>query len=659
MKPGNRTWMKWIQACLSLGTALVLFASVCLADPVLESTGNKPEYVSFDFNNVDINLFIKFVSKLTQKNFVVDSRVKGNVTIISPTKISIPDAYKVFQSVLDIHGFAAVESGSVIKIVPAANAMSDNLDTRLSESLETSADKLVTRIIPLQYANSDELKALLTPLVPKGHILLSYGDTNMLIATATLSSIDRLLKIIETIDIESVGRKIAVLPLKHADAVKLVKNLSDIYNAREKDAKNKKATEFMVRFVADERTNSVILLAGELETRRISQLVDILDKKVPAGEERVRVYPLEHATAEDLAKVLQEMPTKGEKKAEGEKKAPLFSDEIKITADKATNSLLIIADKEDYPILEEVIKKLDTPRAMVYIECLIMEVNADKGLSFGTEWRASEGYNGNTGVILGGFGATGDSGFTNSSTAAKGNLPKGFSVGVLGKNLSIGGVTFPSLQAVIKAYQSDKTVQILSTPQILTTENQVATITVGKNVPFQTRSAAESGTATYNSFEYKDVGITLKITPSISKEKLVRLAVFQEVTKLDSANQTSADRPTTLKRLIETNIIVEDANTVVIGGLIDESLTQSVGKMPCLGDIPLLGYAFKDQSRGSEKTNLYVFLTPTVVKSPLDAKAIYEEKNEDIRQLKKEEIKLYQDKAPAQGLPPETGEARP
>lgn len=628
-----------IRLCLGICLVWVLWG----AGPGITQPADS-EFVSIEFNDVDINVFIKFISRLTNKNFVVDSRIKGKVTIISPKKISVDEAYRVFESVLDIHGYSTVESGDVIKIVPTVKARTDYVDTRLKQLREIPADKVVTRIIPLQYASSDELKALLLPMVPKGSVVLSYRSTNMLIITATLASIERLVKIIETIDIESIGRKITVLPVKNANAEKLVKSLSTVYSARVKGGKNNKGLDQIVKLVAEERTNSIILLASDLETRRLTHLIEILDRKVPKGGERIRVYYLEHAKAEELAKVLQEIPTKNDKSKQGQKKAPLLSDDIKITADKATNSLLITADKDDYPVLEEVIKKLDIPRAMVYIECLIMEVNADKGLNLGTEWRVSQGYNNNTGVVVGGFGGTGDSGFSNINTVKGGtSLPNGFSLGVMGKNLSIGGVVFPSLQAVIQAYQSNKDVQILSTPQVLTTENEEALINVGKNVPYQTRSAAEAGTETYNSFEYKDVGITLKITPTISQGRLVRLSVYQKVERLDTANLSDPNRPTTLKRELETTIIVEDSHTVVIGGLIDESLSRTVGKTPCLGDVPILGYAFKSDSTGSEKTNLYVFLTPKVVKSPLEADQVYKKKQKEIDKIKKEEIKLYND----------------
>lgn len=587
------------------------------------------EYVSIDFDNVDIKVFIKFISKLTHKNFVVDNRIKGNVTVISPTKISIKEAYKVFESVLEIHGFSTVVSGKVTKIVPLPNANSDNIDTRMISGPEEARDRLVTRIIPLEYADSDELKGLFTPLLPRGSVILSYRDTNMLIVTATLSSIERLLKIITAIDVPNIGKKITVIPIKQADAAKLVINLSSIFTARIKDAKGKTDMNMMVQFVADERTNSVILLASKVETHRVEELIALLDQEVPKGEERIRVFYLEHASAEDLAKVLQEIPTQEDKKNTGSKKeAPILSQKVHISADKATNSLIIMAEKEDYPVLEEVISKLDIPRAMVYIECLIMEVNVSSGITIGTEWKTAQAFDSDQKVGFGGFGATGDKGYSNIGSALKdGTLPQGFSLGVLGKSFNVGGVAFSDIQAIVQAYQTNKDVNILSTPQILTMENEEAVITVGKNVPYQTRSAAESATETYSSYEYKDVGVTLKITPQISKERLVRLNVFQELTKLDSsANLTNTDRPTTFKRQIETTIMVEDGHSVVIGGLIDESTTRGTYQTPCLGSIPVLGWAFKTVSDGGERTNMYVFITPRVVKGSLEAQEIYKQK---------------------------------
>nr|WP_320191697.1 type II secretion system secretin GspD [uncultured Desulfobacter sp.] len=624
---------------------LIVLALVGLCPVQAAQNQDVSEFVSMDFNDVDIGVFIKFISKLTNKNFVVDTKVRGKVTIISPEKISVDEAYKVFESVLDIYGFATVDTGSVVKIIPAADARGDNVDTRMAMLTERTSDKLVTRIIPLTYASSDELKSLLSPMLAKGSLLLSHADSNMLIATATLASIDRLLKLIKTIDVEGVGRKITILPIKYADAEKMVTNLTKIYSAKTKKisrSRKKSSNDLSVEMVADERTNSIILLASEQESSQITALVEALDKEVPKGEEKIRVYYLEHATAEDLAAVLQEIPEKNsnDSKKTGQKKAPLLSEDIKITADKSTNSLIIIADKDDYPVLEEVIKKLDVPRSMVYIECLLMEMNAERSLALGMEWRAKGNVHSNS---------TGFGRFSSSDTSTSVDLPSlaestvgsGFSMGVFGG----------SIEAIIEASQVDSDVKILSTPQLLTTENEEATITIGKNVPYQTKGGTEdTSSTTYNTYEYKDVGITLKLTPSISQDRLVRLDFYQEVTKLDNANTTSEDRPTTLKRELETTIIVEDGNTVVIGGLIDENLSKDVNQVPCLGDIPLLGNAFKSQSSGSDRTNLFIFLTPKVVKNTLEAKKIYQEKKDTMDQLHKQEIKLYDEDAPVKSM---------
>ncbi len=628
-----------LMICLGVLTCQIRDASCAPSEALQEQKLAK--MVSIDFNDVDINVFIKFISELTGKNFIVDRRVKGNITIISPSKISVQEAYMVFESVLNINGFSTVQAGRVIKIMPSPDAKSQNIDTGVRKSGDIARDRLVTRIIPLKFADASEIKRLLTPLVSKGSIILSYDDTNTLIITDTLSNIERLLKIIYAVDVMGIGKRISVIPVEHADASKLVKNLTGIFTARSRGEKGKTDPDMVVKFMADERTNSVVLLASEVETDRVKQLVALLDKKVPRGDEKIRVYYLEHANAEDLAKVLQEIPSDSSKQTEGKKLAPLVSKSARITADPATNSLIIMAEKEDYPVLEEVIAKLDIPRSMVFIECLIMEVNVDHGLNLGTEWRVGEGFDNDDNVAFGGY--SGNSYSNLSTIVSKQTLPSGFSVGVMGKNISVGNVVFPSLGAVIQAYQNDSNVHILSTPQVLTTDNEEATLTIGKNVPYQTRSAADNASETYSSYEYKDVGITLKITPQISKDRLVRLDVYQEVTKLDNANEESNDRPTTLKRQIETTLIVEDGHTIVIGGLIDETLSRSEYSVPCLGGIPGLGYLFKTVSSGADRTNLYVFLTPRVVKNPLEAKEIYDEKKEEIDTIKKGDVKLYKE----------------
>jgi general secretion pathway protein D len=597
-------------------------------------------FVTIDFNNVDINVFIKFISELTGRNFIVDQRVKGNVTIISPTKISIDEAYRVFESVLEVHGFTAVKAGRVTKILPAPDARTKNIETLLRAEGAAPEDKLVTQLVPLTYADPEELKRLFTPLVSRNSVIVAYDPSNMLIITDVFSNIQRLMRIVKEIDVPGVGREISMVPLNHADSTKMVSILNSVFQAAPQGRKPDASR--IAKFVADERTNSLIVLASEVDTQRIKQLVALLDTETPRGKEKVRVYYLEYADAEELAKVLQELPSAEGAQGKGKEAPALVSGRTKITADKATNSLVIMAESDDYQVLEEIMRQLDTPRPMVYIEALIMEVDVQKTFNFGTEWTAAGKIDvgGNPGGVGGGFRLP--SGQSALPGLSAGILPSGFSMGVFTEAIEIGGVTFNNLRALIRAVREDRDINVLSTPQILTTENQEAKINVGKNIPFQTTTST-SGNDTYNSFEYRDVGTILTITPHISQERLVRLNIGFEFSVLES---TTDFKPTTLKRTVDTTVIVSDGNTVVIGGLIDEIQSVSEFKVPLLGDIPGLGWLFKFKDESNEKTNLFVFLTPHVINNATEAEKLYDEKRGRISDLREGRIKLF-DGAPA------------
>lgn len=639
-----------VSITLRLMCFLFFLAPMALAQSPDPSPTAKEQLVSIDFNNVDIGVFIKFISDLTKKNFVIDDRVKGKVSIISPGKITVSEAYAVFESVLEVHGYAAVPSGEIIKIISSPDARTKNIKTRLEEESGVAGDTVVTQIIPLRYADPDEIKRLFTPLVSKSSIILAYGPTNTLIITDVQSNIKRLMHILKIIDVTGVGQQIAIIPVEYADATKLVNVLGAIFKST---PKRRSTSEKDVTFVADERTNSIILLASEGDTENIRQLVRSLDKETPKGQAKIHVYYLEHATAEDLAAVLQDIPQKGDAKdaKKGRPTAPVVSENVRITADKATNSLIINADMEDFLVLKDIIRKIDIPRAMVYIEALIMEVNIEKDFRLGTEWLAGgeTSIDNKDAAYAGGFGGGaigGDTGYTatsNLNQAAGNNLTQlapGFSMGLFGESIEVGGITLPTISALIQAYKKDSDVKILSTPQILTTDNQEAKITVGKNVPFQTTATVSSTTSeVYNSFEYRDVGKTLTITPHISKDRMVRLELALEVSDVENASDTT--RPTTLKRTVETTAIVRDRHTVVLGGLIDDNLSTTDYKVPCLGDIPVLGWAFRSMGKSNEKTNLYIFLTPRVIQNSKEAKEVYSDKRQEIEDVDVKEIKLY------------------
>jgi general secretion pathway protein D len=309
------------------------------------------QLVSIDFNNVDIGVFIKFISDLTKKNFVIDDRVKGKVSIISPGKITVDEAYTVFESVLEVHGYAAVPAGEIIKIVSSPEARTKNIKTRLEEESGLVGDSVVTQVIPLRYAKPDDIKRLFTPLVSKNSIILSYSPTNTLIITDVQSNIKRLMHILKIIDVTGVGQQIAIIPVEFADATKLVKVLSAVFKSSA--TKRQRTSNSDVTFVADERTNAIILLASEGETENIRQLIKSLDKETPKGQTKIHVYYLEHATAEDLAAVLQNLPKQENTKDKkgGKPTAPVISENVRITADKAINSLIINVDMEDFLVL--------------------------------------------------------------------------------------------------------------------------------------------------------------------------------------------------------------------------------------------------------------------------------------------------------------------
>jgi general secretion pathway protein D len=641
-KPGFKVRL-FLPAIIGLSLLLIFMSGVF---PVYAQSSdtqgdNSGRYVSIDFNDVDINVFIKFISELTGRNFIVDQRVKGKITVISPTQISVDEAYRVFESVLDVHGFTTVDSGEITKIIPAPYARTMSIETKTEKQDDSPEDRIVTQLIHLEYANPEDVKQIFAPLISKSSVILSYAPTNLLIVTDVYSNIKRLMRIIDVIDTPGTGREILVLPVEHADAEEMVRIIGSVFNTPQR---GRRPEEQSITAVADKRTNILVVQASEPDAQRVKSLVQTLDKKMPKGKERIHVYYLENANAEDLVGVLQELPAENAGQ-EGKKEAPLVSDSVKLKADKATNSLIIMADKDDYDILKSVIEKLDVPRSMVYIECLIMEVSKDKSFRLGAEWLAGgEGsYKDREGVYGGGFsgGAMGgDRGYNYTVPQVTGGtamLPPGFSLGVIGENIEVGGISFPTIRAMIQAYKKDRDVQILSTPQILTTDNETAKIRVGKNIPYLTRAA--TGETNYSNYEYKDVGILLEITPQINKDRKIRLELIQEVTKLETT--TDQFQPTTLKRTIETVVEVNDKNTVVIGGLIDESLSKTEYRVPCLGSIPGLGWLFKSMANANEQTNLFVFLTPQVMAAPEEAAEFYEDQKDKLRHVPEKSIKLY------------------
>lgn len=606
-------------------------------------------YVTIDFDNVDIPVFIKFISELTGRNFVIDEKVRGKVTVISPTKIAVDEVYKVFESVMEIYGFATVPAGDVIKVIPALEARGKNTELRLKREEGAPDDRIVTQILSLQHASPDEMKKVLDPLISKTSIVLAYTPAGMLIITDVLSNIKRLQEIVTALDVEGVGEVISFVPLQSASATEIVKSLSAVFPPQKPGIQP-------IRIVADSRTNSVILMASETNTTNVKKLISLMDKDIPRSGSTLHVFRLQNGNAEDLVKVLMNLPKEAKDPkappAPAAVKAAALSKDLNVVADKATNTLIITADRDDYRIIEEVIRKLDEPRPMVYIEALIMEVSVNKNFNIGVEWRGLQDIgssalsglgSGATGLGMAGFSGQPIIPQVNTATGAV-SMPAGFSLGVIGAGIQIGSVVFPNIGAVLQAYQKDSDVSILSTPQLLTLNNEDAEINVGKNVPYITRSdtsATVPGQVYGQSYEYKDVGIALKITPHINEDRFVRLKIDQQVTKL-TGDQTTT--PTTLKRTAKTTVVIRDKETVVIGGLIDDSTIVDTYQVPCIGDIPFLGWLFKTRGSGREKSNLFVFITPHIIRNQAEAAVIYQKKLNEIGNIEEGVIRMNEKK---------------
>ncbi len=585
------------------------------------------QHIVINFDNVDIHLFIKFIGELTGKNFIVDKAVQGNVTVISPKPISVDEAYRVFESVLEVHGFTTVESGTVTKILPSARARSQNVKM-LSDGLSaTPEDRIVTQLVPLKYRSPDEIKKILTPLVSQTSVVIAHTPSGMLIITETMSNIQKLLGIIRVLDVESREDDVAVIPLVNASADGLAKILATIYEkARVQPQDGGANNKGTIKVVPYERINSIIILANASEMDRIRDLVSMLDTKVQRADGNIHVYYLQNATAAELVKVLSVLPKKQQPDKTDAGKVAAISKDVTVMADEETNALIITATKDEYVVLEDVIKKLDIPRRMVYLEALIMEVDVDHTLDFGVEWAGAGEFSDGTGVVASGF--SNENGFRlikglNPKTPS---LPSGFSFGILKEGIKLGGVTFPDIAAILRAVKTDSGVNIISTPQILTMDNKKAEISVGETVPFITSQNTTASEQDYTKYEYKDVATKLSITPHINHADNLRLEIETEVVRLKDSGPT----PTTFKRTATTTVSLQDQDTIVIGGIIGHDATKNNWKIPLLGDIPILGWFFKSHATTDRKTNMFIFITPRIIRNPAEITSVTLKKEEQI-----------------------------
>jgi general secretion pathway protein D len=569
--------------------------------------------VVLNFSDVDISTMVKFISDLTGKNFVMDDRVKGKISIFSPAKLSTDEAFNVFTSVLELKGFTIVQAGKVYKIVPTAAAKQSGMNVFVDQERGPVNEAYVARIIAIDNISAQEAVTFLQPMVSKDGYISSFGPRNMLLVVDSAFNIQKILGILQLIDTSQRREGGEVVFLKHAAADNVANVVKEWLGSRDKSPKPPgqpvtAGTGGLI--VADSRLNALILFGSDKDKDDIKKLIALVDVVPPTTSSKVNVYYLENADATDVAKVLDGVvkgivagPVPGQPAA-APQQSPFEGGKITITPDKATNSLVIMASPADYQNLLQVIQKLDKRRRQVFVEALIAEVSLDKLKDLGLQWSffggASNGTVSTAGVydpfnalapLLTQLSSLQQAGATNLQLTSAANFP-----------------------AILKALITNGAANVISTPNIMTSDNKEAEIFVGENVPFLSSTSQTTGTtAILQSVTRQDTGITLKITPQISEGEYVKLDIYQEISAVKGSKGEATDIVTT-KRSAKTSVVVKNKDTVIIGGLIQDQDQENVSKIPLLGDLPLLGWLFKTKNTTRQKTNLLIMLTPRIVR---------------------------------------------
>lgn len=597
-----------------------------------------PDMVTLNFVNADIEGVVKAVGEITGKNFVLDPRVKGTVNIISAKPISRSLVYQVFLSALRLQGFAAVEDRGMVMIVPEIEAKTHHSPTFGPQQSRRGGGQIVeTQVFRLQHESAAQLMPVLRPLITPNNSITAYPSSNTLVVTDYASNLQRIAKIIESVD-QPVDSGSIMIPLEHASALDVAQTIGHLLAepARAADPTSR------LTVAADARSNSVLATAGDpARLRRVRELVAMLDTPTSAGG-NIHVIYLKNADATKLADVLRSIYTGESTTAPTHASTPLGTNAPKqaasaqagssqpgiIQADPATNSLIITAPDAVYNNLRATVEKLDVRQAQVYVQALIAEVSANKAAEFGIQWQDLAAAGKSTAQVIGGtnFGTAGQNILSISQNPA--GAAQGLNLGVMKGTVTIGGVQILNMGLLMRALETDADANILSTPTLLTLDNEEAKIVIGQNVPFITGSYAVSAAATtptpFQTIERKDVGITLKIKPQISEGDTVRLQISQEVSSVDSSSNPAGI--ITNKRSVDSTVLVNDGQIVVIGGLIQDTVSDGVNKVPGLGDLPLIGSLFRYTTRSRKKTNLMIFLRPTVLRTAARADSITDER---------------------------------
>jgi general secretion pathway protein D len=625
---------------ISRGLAACLF---CLITPAWAQAA-----VTLNFVNAEIDSVVRAMGQITGKNFLVDPRVKGTINISSVSPVSPDLAYQILISSLRMQGFTAVEGKGVIKILPEADAK-QHFSQTYGKVVKSSGDQVVTLVYPLQHAIAAQLVTVLRPLIAPNNTVAAYPGSNTLVITDYADNLKRITQIIEAIDKPN-DAEFNIIKVKHLSAIELAQQLSRLFADPVAAAAGQAVAGNALLISADARSNSLLVRTdnqGKLETLRA--MVAQLDAP-SVGMTNLQVVHLRNAEATKLAETLRALAagesrtTAGAATAPGAPAVPTGSGSsgVTILADAASNSLVINAPDHLYNSLRAVIDKLDAQRAQVFVEALIVEVNSTKAAELGIQWQGPLLQRTDSYALIGGtnFGTEGNL-LAISAAAASGNIPAlgaGLNL-ALGQKIKIDGREVTSLTALARLLASDSDTNILSTPNLLTLDNEEAKIVIGQNVPFLTGSYAQGATggtgATVNPFqtiERKDVGITLKVKPQVAEGDKIKLQILQEVSSVDQTQSNDAGIITN-KRSIETTVLINDGEAIVLGGLIQDDVQNGIDKVPGLGDIPLLGALFRSESRQRRKTNLMVFLRPAVVRSQEDMSGLTQNRYEYIRNI--------------------------
>lgn len=638
--PGSRQIaMHLLAACALFMVASGLFGTQVWAQTAPVKRG---EPVTLNFSNADIEAVARTMATLTGRNVVVDPRVKGNITLTTDSPASPARAYNLFLATLRMQGFTVVQVDGIDKVVPEADAKLQGGGVSATESGSPGAggNQLVTQIIKLQYENANNLVAVLRPLINPNNPINVNPATNSLVITDYADNLRRLARVVAALDVPN-ATDVEVIPIQHANASDLAPLVLRLLESSGTVGAGQADASFKTAVLAEPRSNALIVRAANQARLALARsLISKLDQPTAGGNGaagNIYVVYLKNANATQLATTLRAAISSEARAPVAATPAPAAAGSAasatatnvpstggQIQADPTTNSLIITASEPQYRQLRAVIDKLDARRAQVYVESLIAEVSADKAAEFGIQWQGALG-NAGDGVIglLGtNFGSGGKNIINLATQAAAGTVspPRGFNLGAATKTNGVYVLGF-----LARFLEESGSGNVLSTPNLLTLDNEEAKIVIGQNVPFVTGQFTNTGggnNGTVNPFqtiERKDVGLTLKVKPQISENGTVKLTIFQEVSSVLASTANAPNGPTTNKRTIESNVLVEDGAVVVLGGLLQDEYAGNQEKVPGLSDVPFFGNLFKSEARSRKKTNLMVFLRPVVVR---DAAAV-------------------------------------